>query len=54
MYDMKNMSLLKKLDETAPEAMAGFWAFDKAVLAEGALSVSTKQLIAVAVSLTTQ
>ncbi|CAM3845966.1 carboxymuconolactone decarboxylase family protein [Bordetella tumulicola] len=54
MYDMKNMSLLKKLDETAPEAMAGFWAFDKAVFAEGALSVRTKQLIAVAVSLTTQ
>jgi AhpD family alkylhydroperoxidase len=54
MYHMKNLGKLKKLDANAPEAMKQFWAFDKAVFAEGALSVQQKQLIAVAVALTTQ
>ncbi len=54
MFDMKHLSRLKKLDANAPEAMKGFWAFDKAVFAEGALSAQQKQLIAVAVALTTQ
>jgi AhpD family alkylhydroperoxidase len=54
MFDMKNLSLLKKLDENAPEAMKRFWEFDKAAFAEGALSAQQKQLIAVAVALTTQ
>jgi AhpD family alkylhydroperoxidase len=54
MFDMKNVSRLKKLDEAAPEAMKAFWAFDKAAFAVGALSVREKQLIAVAVALTTQ
>ncbi len=38
----------------APEADTAFQAFSKAVFAEGALSVKTKQLIAVAVAHTTQ
>ena len=38
----------------APEAEAAFRAFSKAVLAEGALDVRTKQLIAVAVAHVTQ
>jgi AhpD family alkylhydroperoxidase len=54
MFDMKNLSRLKKLDENAPDAMKAFWAFDKAAFAEGALTVQQKQLIAVAVALTTQ
>jgi len=54
MFDMKHLTRLKTLDEKAPEAMKGFWAFDKAVFAEGALSAQQKQLIAVAVALTTQ
>jgi AhpD family alkylhydroperoxidase len=54
MFDMKNLNRLKKLDESAPDAMKAFWEFDKAAFAEGALTVQQKQLIAVAVALTTQ
>ena len=54
MFDMKNLARLKKLDENAPDAMKAFWAFDKAAFAEGELSVKQKQLMAVAVALTTQ
>jgi AhpD family alkylhydroperoxidase len=54
MFDMKHLTRLKKLDEKVPEAMKGFWAFDRAVFAEGALTGQQKQLIAVAVALTTQ
>lgn len=54
MFDMKHLTQLKKLDEHAPEAMKSFWAFDKAAFAEGALTAQQKQLIAVAVALTTQ
>jgi AhpD family alkylhydroperoxidase len=54
MFDMKNLTRLKKLDENAPQATKAFWAFDKAVFTEGALTVREKQLMAVAVALTTQ
>ncbi|QYD67762.1 carboxymuconolactone decarboxylase family protein [Paraburkholderia edwinii] len=54
MFDMKNLTRLKKLDEKAPDVMKTFWAFDKAAFAPGALSEQTKQIIAVAVALTTQ
>lgn len=54
MLDMKNLGNLKRLDEHAPEAMQAFWAFDKAAFTEGELSAKQKQLIAVAVALTTQ
>lgn len=54
MIDMKNLTHLKEMDENAPDSMKAFWAFDKAAFAEGALSVREKQLIAVAVALTTQ
>jgi AhpD family alkylhydroperoxidase len=54
MFDMKNLNRLKKLDANAPEAMKAFWAFDKAAFTEGAISAQHKQLIAVAVALTTQ
>ena len=54
MFDMKNLTRLKKLDTNAPDVMKAFWAFDKAVFTDGALSTQQKQLIAVAVALTTQ
>jgi AhpD family alkylhydroperoxidase len=54
MFDMKNLGQLKKLDEHAPEAMKAFWAFDKVAFKAGAVDQLHKQLIAVAVALTTQ
>jgi AhpD family alkylhydroperoxidase len=54
MYDIKNLTKLKRLDEKNPEAMKAFWAFDKAAFAPGAIDVLNKQLMAVAVALTTQ
>jgi AhpD family alkylhydroperoxidase len=54
MYDMNNLAQLKDLETAAPEAMKAFWAFDKATFAAGALTPAQKQLIAVAVALTTQ
>ena len=47
-------SKLKKMDSLAPEVMKAFWAFDKAAVADGAIPVKYKELIAVAVALTTQ
>jgi AhpD family alkylhydroperoxidase len=54
MYDMKNLGRLKALDADAPEAMKAFWAFDKAAMAAGSISSKNKELIALAVALTTQ
>jgi AhpD family alkylhydroperoxidase len=54
MYDMNQLKKLKKFGELAQDAWEGFVAFDKAAMAEGALSVKTKELIAVAVAMTTQ
>ena len=54
MYDMANMKKLKTLKELAPDAMGAFNAFNEAVFKEGALPVKVKELIAVAVALTTQ
>ncbi len=42
------------MDGLAPQVMKAFWAFDKAALADGAIPVKYKELIAVAVALTTQ
>ena len=54
MYNKNNLARLKKMDSLAPEVMKAFWAFDKAALAEGAIPVKYKELIAVAVAHTTQ
>jgi AhpD family alkylhydroperoxidase len=54
MYDMKNLGKLKAIDGLAPEAMKAFWAFDKAALTAGVIPVKYKELMAVAVALTTQ
>jgi AhpD family alkylhydroperoxidase len=42
------------MEALAPELMKAFWAFDKASVAAGAIPVKYKELIAVAVALTTQ
>jgi AhpD family alkylhydroperoxidase len=54
MYDMKNLSKLKKMAELAPDAMRAFQAFDAAALAAGEIPLRYKELMAVAVALTTQ
>lgn len=54
MYKKENLAKLKTLDQLAPEVMNAFWAFDRAAVAEGAIPVKYKELIAVAVALTTQ
>jgi AhpD family alkylhydroperoxidase len=54
MYDKQNLTKIKKMNEHAPEAMKAFWAFDKLSVAEGAIPVKYKELIAVAVAVTTQ
>lgn len=54
MYNKNNLIKIKKMESLAPEVMKAFWAFDKAAVAEGAIPVKYKELIAVAVALTTQ
>jgi AhpD family alkylhydroperoxidase len=54
MYNKENLSKLKKMDALAPAVMKAFWAFDKAAVADGAIPVKYKELIATAVGLTTQ
>src|SRR6195952_4863970 len=54
MYNKSNLDKIEKMDTLAPEVMEAFWAFDKAAVAEGAIPVKYKELIAVAVALTTQ
>jgi AhpD family alkylhydroperoxidase len=54
MYNKSNLDQIKKMNELAPELMKAFWAFDKAAVAEGAIPVKYKELIAVAVACTTQ
>ena len=54
MIDMKNLEKLPALNASAPEAANAFWAFDKAALREGAIPKKYKELMAVAVALTTQ
>jgi AhpD family alkylhydroperoxidase len=54
MYHKDNLTKVKTMNSLAPELMKAFWAFDKAAVAEGAIPVKYKELIAVAVALTTQ
>jgi AhpD family alkylhydroperoxidase len=54
MYQKENLRKIKKLNALAPELMKAFWEFDKLSVAEGAIPVKYKELIAVAVALTTQ
>jgi AhpD family alkylhydroperoxidase len=54
MYSKENLARLKKLDSLAPQVMKAFWAFDMATVVDGAIPIKYKELIAVAVALTTQ
>ena len=54
MYNKENLTKLKKMESLAPEVMKAFWAFDKASVAAGEIPVKYKELIAVAVAVTTQ
>ena len=54
MSSTENLAKVKKMDSLTPEVMKAFWAFDKAAVADGAISVKYKELIAVAVAVTTQ
>src|SRR5262244_843432 len=54
MYDMKNLTKMKEFGELAPEAWKGFVAFDEAAFKGGSIPLKYKELMAVAVALTTQ
>jgi AhpD family alkylhydroperoxidase len=54
MYEMTSLKNLSILGEGATKAMSAFWAFDKAALADGVVPRKYKELIALAVALTTQ
>ncbi len=54
MFDMSNLKRIAGFGKQAPDAMAGFMALDKAALAEGAIPKKYKELMAIAVALTTQ
>jgi AhpD family alkylhydroperoxidase len=54
MYDMGNVKKIKSMKEAAPDVMAAFTAFDAAAFADGAIPSRTKELIAIAVAVTTQ
>jgi AhpD family alkylhydroperoxidase len=54
MYSKDNLSKLTKIGKLSPEATLAFHAWDKAALAEGAIPKKYKELIALAVALTTQ
>lgn len=54
MYDMINVSKLKRMGELSPEGFKAFVAFDEAAFKPGAVSLKYKELMAVAVALTTQ
>jgi AhpD family alkylhydroperoxidase len=51
---MEKLNRLPKLGKLATEATTAFWAYDKAALAEGAIPKKYKELMAIAVALTTQ
>ena len=54
MYDMANLKKVKALGKAAPAAADAFWAFDKAAMTDGVVPKKYKELIALAVALTTQ
>jgi AhpD family alkylhydroperoxidase len=54
MYDPKNLAKFQNLAELAPEAFKAFVAFDEAVVKHGVVPLKYKELIAIAVALTTQ
>jgi AhpD family alkylhydroperoxidase len=54
MYTMNQLTKLPKMGKLAAAAMTAFQAYDKAALAGGAIPKKYKELMAIAVALTTQ
>ena len=54
MFDISHLNRIGQLAQLAPKSMAGFKALDEAALAEGAIPRKYKELMAIAVALTTQ
>jgi len=54
MYNMNNLTRMKTVEANAPAPMEAFRAFDKAAMADGAIPVKYKELMALAVAFTTQ
>ncbi len=54
MFDFKNLQKIPTLAQSAPEAMEGFKALDAAAMKDGAIPKKYKELMAIAVALTTQ
>jgi len=54
MFDIANLKRIGAFGQRAPAAMAGFKALDQAALSDGAIPRKYKELMAVAVALTTQ
>jgi AhpD family alkylhydroperoxidase len=54
MYSKDNLNKVSQLGDLAPEATKAFWDYDKAALADGAIPKKYKELMAIAVALTTQ
>jgi AhpD family alkylhydroperoxidase len=54
MYDMKNLQKFEKFGQLVPQAFKSFLAFDELSFKGGAIPAKYKELMAVAVALTTQ
>lgn len=54
MFDMSNLKRIGSFGQRAPQALAAFKALDQAALADGAIPKKYKELMAIAVGLTTQ
>lgn len=54
MYSLSNLKKLAHVGELVPETMNAFRAWDKLALSDGAIPKKYKELIAIAVALTTQ
>ena len=54
MFDMQNLKRIGTFGQLASAAMTGFKNFDQAALADGAIPKKYKELMAIAVALTTQ
>jgi AhpD family alkylhydroperoxidase len=54
MYTKDNLNKLAKIGKLSPEPMSAFRAYDKAALSDGVIPKKYKELMAIAVALTTQ
>src|SRR5262252_7867836 len=54
MFELSNLKKIAELGRLTPGAMAGFRALDEAALTDGAIPKKYKELMAIAVALTTQ